>query len=189
MDQTRRDFLWTGATGVGVGWLVTQLPAIEAAARHARQALAGNRALEILTEEEARELEAIAARIIPTDDSPGAREAGVIQFIDRAFATFQAPALPLARQGLTELQARVQDSEPEIGSFSELPEPRQDEMLRGIETGGFFGLIRFLTVVGMFALPEYGGNRDGLGWQLLGFEDRYRWAPPFGYYDAEAAGG
>lgn len=189
MEQTRRDFVWTGAAGVGGGWLAMQLPAIEAAAAYARQAVATDQALEVLTEEEARELEAIASRIIPTDDTPGAREAGVIQFMDRAFATFQAPTLPMARQGLAELETRVRDVEPDLDHFSELEEPRQDELLREIETGGFFGLIRYLTVVGMFALPEYGGNRDQAGWRLLGFDDRYRWLPPFGYYDAEASDG
>jgi gluconate 2-dehydrogenase gamma chain len=45
-------------------------------------------------------------------------------------------------------------------------------------------MVHFLTVAGMFALPGYGGNRDKLGWALLGFEDHHAWQPPFGYYDA-----
>ena len=35
----------------------------------------------------AAEIEAIAARIIPSDATPGAREAGVVYFIDRALST------------------------------------------------------------------------------------------------------
>ena len=40
-----------------------------------------------------------------------------------------------------------------------------------------------LTQAGMFALPEYGGNRDHKGWELIGFEHQHVWQPPFGYYD------
>jgi hypothetical protein len=41
------------------------------------------------------------------------------------------------------------------------------------------------TAAGMFANPAYGGNRDKIGWKLLGFEDRYIWQQPFGYYDRD----
>jgi hypothetical protein len=37
----------------------------------------------------------------------------------------------------------------------------------------------------MFSLPEYGGNKDELGWQLIGFEDRHVWTQPYGFYDAD----
>ena len=40
------------------------------------------------TPEQALEVEAMAAQIIPTDETPGAREARVINFIDRALTTF-----------------------------------------------------------------------------------------------------
>ena len=35
----------------------------------------------------------------------------------------------------------------------------------------------------MFSNPSYGGNRGGIGWKLLGFEDQHIFDPPFGYYD------
>ena len=41
-----------------------------------------------------------------------------------------------------------------------------------------------MTLAGVFALPEYGGNRDGEGWRQIGFERRHVWQAPFGYYDA-----
>lgn len=189
MDPSRRDFLETSAAGFGGIWLAAQLPGIEAAAAYARTAAAEDGPLAALTDEEAREIEAIAARIIPTDDTPGAREAGVIRFIDRAFETFQAEGLPVAREGVSDLGARAFARDGSVTLFSELPAAQQDAVLREIETEPFFGLIQFLTVAGMFALPEYGGNRDKIGWQLLGFEDRYRWAPPFGHYDAEETRG
>ena len=189
MEHTRRDFLATGASGLGVAWLATRIPAIEAAARLARDSREqGIRA--VLTPEEARELEAMAETIRPpVDGRPGARDAGVIHFIDRAFETFQAPALEMARQGLGALHTRVEARYPGAGPFSRLSEARRAELLREIEDEGFFSLVRFLTVAGMFSLPSYGGNRDRQGWALLGFEDRFAWRPPFGFYDAEVIDG
>jgi hypothetical protein len=42
----------------------------------------------VVSAEQAAEIEAAARRIIPTDDTLGAREARVIYFIDRTLATF-----------------------------------------------------------------------------------------------------
>lgn len=189
MEHTRRDFLATGATGLGVAWLAGRIPVIEAAARLAREDR-DDGALAVLTPEEARELEAVAETILPpVDGRPGAREAGVIHFIDRAFETFQAAALGSAREGLAGLQRRVEARYPGAGPFSRLSGPRRVEILREIENDGFFSILRFLTVAGMFAMPRYGGNREKRGWSLLGFEDRFAWQPPFGYYDREAHDG
>jgi hypothetical protein len=52
----------------------------------------------------------------------------------------------------------------------------------------FFDSMRFLTVLGMFSTPAYGGNRNGAGWKLLGFEDQHIFQPPFGYYDRDYPG-
>ena len=49
-------------------------------------------------------------------------------------------------------------------------------------------MMRLLTVLGMFTMPAYGGNRDGLGWQLIGFVDQHVFKPPFGYYDRDYPG-
>jgi gluconate 2-dehydrogenase gamma chain len=38
---------------------------------------------------------------------------------------------------------------------------------------------------GFLGNPSYGGNRDRIGWKLIGFEDRMAYQPPFGYYDAQ----
>ena len=45
--------------------------------------------------------------------------------------------------------------------------------------------MRFDTIVGTFALPSWGGNRDYAGWHLLGLEHQMRFQAPFGYYDAD----
>ena len=58
-----------------------------------------SRLFEVFTPEQAKEVEAIAARIIPTDELPGATEAGVVYFIDRALKTFASDNLPLYHNG------------------------------------------------------------------------------------------
>ena len=72
-------------------------------------------------------------------------------------------------------------------SFSTLPSNQQDELLTEIEDTDFFATVRYLTIAGMFSHPSHGGNRNRAGWQLLGFEDRHSWQPPFGFYDADYA--
>ncbi len=73
-------------------------------------------------------------------------------------------------------------------SFAALTPAQQDELLREIEQTPFFQAVRFDTLVGTFALPSWGGNRDFAGWRLLGVEHQPFFQAPFGYYDANANG-
>ena len=42
---------------------------------------------------------------------------------------------------------------------------------------------------GLVADAKYGGNRDGVGWALIGFEREFAYQPPFGFYDRDEHGG
>ena len=55
-----------------------------------------------------------------------------------------------------------------------------------MEKGGDFGILRSYAVVGFLCDPADGGNKDTVGWKLIGFEDKFYYQPPFGYYDAHA---
>ena len=184
VPSTRREFVEASGTLVGGAWLALHWPALEAAAAHARRALARGAPFEILTPEEAKELEAVAAQIFPSDDTPGAREAGVIHFIDRALGTFGATFLPPIRGGLPDLLKAAQAKSPSVRGFAELSFEQQTEVLKGIEQTPLFGAVRFLTVLGMFCDPSYGGNQNRVGWQLIKFDGGHAQQPPFGYYDA-----
>lgn len=139
-----------------------------------------------LTPADAREFEAIAARILPTTDTPGAREAGVIWFIDKAFDSYDADYFGFAKEGLAEFQAAVAGAFPGAQKFSDLDESDQDQYLQTQQDSGFFELVRFMTIMGFFAMSKYGGNRNDVGWKLLGLDAHHQgWQPPFGYYDAE----
>ena len=139
-----------------------------------------------LTPAEAATLAALTSRILPSvDGRPGAREAGAVYFIDRALATFNASQRATYAAGLADLDQRAGAAANGASGFAALTPTQQDDIIRGIETTGFFQAARFDTIVGTFALPTWGGNRDYLGWQLLGVEHQMRFQAPFGYYDAE----
>lgn len=160
--------------------------ALIAAAGRAQAAHHEQQALSTLGAEEAEELSAIAARILPSDETPGATEAGAVYFMDTVFGSSRSELLAPVREGLAALQVAVMDG---FGRarFSLLQPGQQDALLQSIETTEFFATLRFLTLAGTFALPEYGGNRDHSGWELIGFDHRHAWQPPFGYYDADYA--
>lgn len=190
-DQvTRRAFL-AAAGAAGAAWLAADPELVHAALAHARRTVAAPPPYRfaVLTPAQAAGLEAVAMRIIPSDGTPGAREAGVIHFIDQALATFAQDQKGPMIAGLDGLNARTRAKWPEVASFAALAPERQDELLRAIEKTPFFGDMRFGTVVGMFSNPSYGGNRDQAGWKLLGFQAHGIYQPPFGYYDAEARKG
>jgi gluconate 2-dehydrogenase gamma chain len=134
--------------------------------------------------EEVNELAAIAARIIPSDGTPGASEAGVIYFMDAVLGDNREEQLAMLRVGMREMQTEVAL---DFGAayFHLLDPMQQDQILSKIDSTAFFSTVRFLTICGMFSLPEYGGNRDGVGYELIGFDARHSWEPPFGYYDAD----
>jgi gluconate 2-dehydrogenase gamma chain len=158
---------------------------IAEAASHLHEAAqaGGNGKISFLSAAEAADVEAITAQIIPTDDSPGAREAGVVNFIDRALATFLSQLAADYRAQLAAFQAAFRERHPSVASFSSLDSRRQIEYLKEVDRTPFFATTRLLALLGMFSLPTYGGNRDGAGWKLIGFEDAHVFRPPFGYYD------
>jgi gluconate 2-dehydrogenase gamma chain len=172
----------------GIGWAAAELTDVESALLWASQQTGGGgtAAFSVLTAGQAEALDAMTSRILPAvDGRPGAREAGVIHFIDRALSTFNRSQRRLYIDGTADLNRRAGARWKDAGRFAALTAPQQDELLRGIETTPFFQAARFDTIVGMFALPSWGGNRDYAGWHLLGLAHQPTFTAPFGYYDAE----
>ena len=133
------------------------------------------------------EIKAIAGQIIPDDETPGADRAGVIWFIDRALAGYDADNRELYKRGLGEMQVKRAELFPGSTSIAGLSKDQQIQLLRSMEKSEFFQLVRYHTILGFFGHPKYGGNRDQVGWKLIGVEYAMQYQPPFGYYDAEAA--
>ena len=173
------------ATVAKGSFLALSLPVILSACQRSQQALEQGAGFRVLEADEVADLSAIAARIIPTDDTPGATEAGVIYFLDTIFAEARrASQLASLREGLAALRGQLTTGERHI---HELTEAQQDQLLLDNEQTPFFATMRYLTIAGTLSLPRYGGNRDKVGYQLIGYEDRGAWSAPYGFYDADYA--
>src|SRR4051812_22930276 len=167
------------------------------------------------------------ARIIPTDDQPGAREARTIDFLDRylsgiefvyakpdgsGFERLDGKRANAWRQRVDVLRERYvagvealdRTARERFGAdFAELSDDDQDEVLRAVEGAdvqqqeaelerarmqlygapvevalqqtsaeielGFVPLLALHTRQGFYADPIYGGNRDRVGWDVIGF--------------------
>ncbi len=204
-NLSRRDFLSRGSAAVSAVWLSAHWPAIVAAAEHAHQAAKSSAPtkFQFFTPEEAIEIDAISARIIPSDETPGAREAGVVYFIDRALTTFAVDDQKTYREGLPSLQLRVRELFPSVEKFSSATPEQQDQILHSLDeqtgparrhsrsngaSSSFFQAVRIHTIVGFLVDPDSGGNRNGVGWKVIGREPDHIFQPPFGYYDKDYAG-
>jgi gluconate 2-dehydrogenase gamma chain len=150
----------------------------------------GTDALSFFNDHEAQTVDAIAARLIPGDESdPGAREAGATTYIDRALGGFLRELQTFYRRALRRLDDHCITV---YGRrFVELGVAEQDHVLAQLEAGGrgsegeselrqvswddesllwtFFEVVREHVVQGTFCDPVYGGNRDFAGWRLIGF--------------------
>src|SRR6266478_7240694 len=134
-NLSRRNFLTRGGAAVSAVWLSTHWPAVVAAAEHAHQAAKSSAPpkFQFFTPEEATEVDAIAACILPSDETPGAHEAGVVYFIDRGLTTFAVDDQKTYREGLPELQARLREMFPGGSKFSSLTTEQQDAVLHSFD--------------------------------------------------------
>ncbi len=121
---------------------------------------------------------AIIARLFPADDDhPGASEIGVVTYVDRALASAYRADEEMYRLGLAAFDRCAHNaySQP----FADCTAPQQDTLITQLEQGvlpdfhippqqRFFALLRAHLQEGLFADPLYGGNREKLGWQVLG---------------------
>jgi hypothetical protein len=203
-----------------------------------------------LSDEELATLTAMTGRIIPTDTTPGAIEAGAAEYINRLLSIVPSeddPAgavfgggpfsnrnpfpdehsgtpsaefppnhfeqfIPLTR--LQRLSWRVQllgtaavpGSDfnagvlpPVVGirdryrsglatvaatsqrlfaaAFTTLSAAQQDTVLKAV-SADFLDLVTGHTIEGIFCAPEYGGNKDRIGWELIGYDGD---SQPLGY--------
>lgn len=131
-------------------------------------------AFENLTAEEGRLLDAIVARLIPTDENgPGATEARAAHYIDRALGGALAGARDAYRVGFAALDRYCRTSRGK--SFVELSPADQDSVLVDVEmgaatgSGAFFSMVKAHTWQGTFGDPYYGGNANFVGWNLIGY--------------------
>jgi gluconate 2-dehydrogenase gamma chain len=171
-------------------------------------------------------IQAAMARIIPTDDTPGATEAGTIHFLDRylsgidyiyakpdgsGFEQLSGKRAEAWRQRIEVVRERYVSGVPDLderaraahhADFVDLAPEQQDEVLRNLERPdqeqeteleqarvtlygapvepalqqtsaevdlGFVPLLALHTRQAFYADPIYGGNRNRVGWDVIGF--------------------
>lgn len=182
MSISRRD-LFKRAGLAGAAITMPMAPAAEQQARPATTPASPARAVrrepvENLSAEEADLLEAICARIIPTDaNGPGAREARAAHYIDRALGGALKESREAYRAGFAAFDRYCRSSRG--AAFTALSERDQDSVLIDVESGSatgftgsstaFFNMVRTHTLQGTFGDPFYGGNANFVGWDLIGY--------------------
>lgn len=186
-DESRRAFLVGAAVGAvaGAGLVpdaMAQTHEQHAAANaptpaSAHSTGAGHGAF--LNDEDAATVAAFTERLMPgAPGKPGARDAGVLNYIDLALAGAYADLQDFYRRGLASLDAYCRKAH--ATPFVRLGAARQDEVIAALEDGkateftwptaqAFFNTLRTHTMEGMFADPIYGGNKEFAGWRLVGF--------------------
>jgi gluconate 2-dehydrogenase gamma chain len=120
-------------------------------------------------------LEALVDRLIPADElGPGAVAAGAQNYINIQLGGYLAgekAAFVAGLDGMDAYAQRVQGA-----SFAELPPEKRDEVMIAMDGGkaegfanarNFFARARRLTLEGTFGDPHYGGNANGIGWDIL----------------------
>jgi len=133
---------------------------------------------ETLAPVEVETLQAIVARLIPTDaHGPGAIEAQATHYIDQALSNALAASRQLYADGLASIDAYAKQTRGAL--FRRLRSEDQDAILQEMEnntaTGfspdasSFFEMVRTHTIEGTFCDPYYGGNANFVGWDLIGY--------------------
>jgi gluconate 2-dehydrogenase gamma chain len=169
-----------GAGAAGAAALPTMLPAAEAQPAATQQAPT-LRALESFTAHEFATVTAMTGRLIPADASgPGAIEANVSTYIDRALNSHHREEREAYTTSLAALDAYSKAMH--AAAFAALAPEQQDVVLTALERNAvprsfsfspsapaFFGMVLRHTQEGMFGDPYYGGNAGFIGWDLIGF--------------------
>ena len=128
-------------------------------------------------------LTAIADAVVPgSPDDPGAVDADCVLYVDRSLAGAYAALTPIYRAGLHQLDALAETREgsrfaalaleERVGLLSELSLiffGAQEADGVSPELAEFAEQAREHVLEGLFADPLYGGNRDLIGWKLIGF--------------------
>ncbi len=127
------------------------------------------------TNEDFLAMSAAVDRILPRDQDPGALDANVPEYVDIVLLT---PELHQMREDFLEGLAQIKKRA--VGTygkpFPELANDQKDALLtefknakKGSGEAQFYENLLVLTLEGFLGDPQYGGNKDKVGWALVGF--------------------
>lgn len=127
----------------------------------------------VLTAAEADIVIALTEAIIPADKDPGAKETGVVHFIDKQLAGPHKRFRARYRAELPKLDAACIQATGK--SLTQLKLPDRTRFLERVDNGelpgaSFFQLVIDHTMQGFYGSPKHGGNRDAASWKMMGIE-------------------
>jgi gluconate 2-dehydrogenase gamma chain len=137
--------------------------------------------LKTLTRLEYDTLDAICSRLIPSDENgPGAREAKAARYIDWGLSgalnasAARAPATVREQYAAALAAIEAHAISTKGNAFAKLAPADQDALITQLQNSqipnaptGFFNTIRTHTIQGTFSDPFYGGNYNGIGWEII----------------------
>lgn len=131
-----------------------------------------------LSDEEGKLMEALAEQIIPTDDDPGAREARVVNYIDKQLVNYYKKYQDSYRVNLLKLQSTSMALHDR--KFEELGWETQTKFLETMEQGGlvadewpgreqrkYFRMLVDHCMQGFYGSPRHGGNYKYASYRML----------------------
>ena len=135
----------------------------------------------MLTQAQTEILEALVNCIIPADNFPNGWDAGVGDYLFRQFEGDLSDKVAVYKNGLSSLEEEAQVIHGK--SFARLSADEQIALLTSVEKGEvkggwaidpaeFFAMAVQHCMEGFYSDPKNGGNRDGISWQMMGFEVR-----------------
>jgi gluconate 2-dehydrogenase gamma chain len=182
---SRRDMIVKAGIAVGAALIASPADAAQTTAAPVPEGQ-----LKTLTRLEYDTLDAICSRLIPADENgPGAREARAARYIDWGLSGALNAAAGGARGpgGASTAAGTVREQYASAlaaieahaiatkgNSFSKLAPADQDAIVTQLQNSqipnaptGFFNTIRTHTIQGTFSDPFYGGNYNGIGWEII----------------------
>jgi gluconate 2-dehydrogenase gamma chain len=119
--------------------------------------------LHFFSKDDAAWIESLMCQIIPTDDTPGAKETGCVYYLDLQLNNALSRFAPSYREGLAAFQRRHPDF------LSATPEA-QLKTLVALPANRFFDMLVDHTMQAFYGSPAHGGNKDAASWKMLGIE-------------------
>jgi gluconate 2-dehydrogenase gamma chain len=131
--------------------------------------------LTVLSADEAKAVEALCAQVIPADDWPGAKEAGVLYYIEAQLSGPLARHADDYKRGVAALTSASREQHGKF--FADLNETEQKQFLEHVEAdreselNRFWQLVIDHTMQGFYGSPKHGGNKGEASWKMLGIAD------------------
>jgi gluconate 2-dehydrogenase gamma chain len=122
-----------------------------------------------LTDDEATTLTAWCECLIPEDADPGAKNAGVVRYIDIQLTRKFKRHRKAYAQAISALNVMARKRHAD--SFAALPFEDRTLLLAAYEkgeNGKAFNMVLDHTLQGYYGSPRHGGNKDYASWRMLG---------------------